>query len=116
MQELNITVYSIANNYENKYIKRNEYFNYGEYITYGVKIYKNKYLSLNLGFESIISFNNLNHINDNLFYPDIINLDYNVVLDEINKNNFKKAYYLKKEYFRTPNFDLRRDNISEDIK
>ena len=116
LPELNITIYSIANNYENKYIKCIEYFNYGENITYGIKIYKNKYLSLNLSFENIINYNDLNHINDNLFDPDIINLYYNLALDEINKNNFTKAYYLKKEYFRTPNFDLRRDNISEDIK
>ena len=73
LPELNITIYSIANNYENKYIKCIEYFNYGENITYGIKIYKNKYLSLNLSFENIINYNDLNHINDNLLYQDQIN-------------------------------------------
>ena len=116
INELNMTIYSIANNYENKYINCIEYFKYGENITFGVKVYNNiNNLTLNFGSENIINYEDLDFVNDSLFDPDIVSQDYNLSFDEINKNNFTKSYYLKKEYFRPPNFDLRRDNISEEI-
>ena len=37
----NLTIYSLANNYEDKYINCKEYFKYGENISYGIKIYHN---------------------------------------------------------------------------
>lgn len=113
--ELNTTIYSIANNYENKYINCIEYFNYGENIIYGIKIYRDKtYLKIFFDSEKIINYTDLNHINDTLFDPDIIKQEYEKEIQEINKNEFNKSFYLKKEYIRTPIIDLRRNNITKD--
>ena len=115
--ELNITIYSIANNYENKYINCIEYFNYDENITFGVKIiHKLVNLTLNFSSENLINYNDTNNINDSLFDPEIITQQYNKSYKEIQRINFGKTYYLKREYFKSPNFDLRRDNITEDDK
>ena len=116
VQEMNTTIYSIANNYENKYINCIEYFNFGENIIYGIKIYRDKaYLMMFFNFEKIINYTDLDYINDTLFDPDIIKQEYEKEIQEINNNEFNKSFYLKKEYFRIPIFDLRRNNISQDI-
>ena len=113
----NKTIYSIANNYENKFINCNEYFNLGENVKYGIKIYKdNSFLMLYLQSENIINYEDLNHIDDDLFDPVIINQQYNSSLAEIHQNKLNKSYYLKKEYSRPPIFDLRRNNVPTEEK
>ena len=117
--ELNITIYSIANNYENQYINCKEYFNLGENITFGIKIFSNKYkqnITINFFSENITNSNILNKTNDSLFDPDIINQEFKILYEEIYKDNITKTYYLKKEYLRSPNFDLRRSNFSEESR
>ena len=112
--EINKTIYSIPNNYENKYIKCIEYFDYGENITFGIRIYhKQINLTLNFSSENILDYNDTNNINDSLFDPEIIEQEYNKSFHEIHKYNTGKTYYLKRAYFKSPNFDLRRDNFSE---
>ena len=66
--------------------------------------------------ENIINYEDLNHIDDDLFDPVIINQQYNSSLAEIHQNKLNKSYYLKKEYSRPPIFDLRRNNVPTEEK
>ena len=112
---LNQTIYSIANNYENKYINCKEYFNLGEEVKYGIRIYNQKsFLILYLPSENIINYDDINHTNDNMFDPDKIKQDYISSYKEAFTNAANKSYYLKREYLRPPNLDLRRNNASFD--
>ena len=107
------TIYSIANNYENKYINCKEYFNLGEDVKYGIKIYNQKsFLMLYLPFENIINYDDVNHTNDNMFDPDKVKQDYISSYKETFTNALNKSYYLKREYLRPPNLDLRRNNAT----
>ena len=109
------TIYSIANNYENKYINCKEYFNLGEDVKYGIKIYNQKsFLMLYLPFENIINYDDVNHTNDNMFDPDKVKQDYISSYKETFTNALNKSYYLKREYLRPPNLDLRRNNATFD--
>ena len=111
---LNISIYSIADNYENKYINCKEYFKLGENVKFGIKIYNHQsFLMLYLESENIINYEDLNHTNDNLFEPDIIKQKYISSYKEIFTNAANKSYFLKREYFRPPIFDLRRKNVSD---
>jgi hypothetical protein len=48
-----------------------------------------------------------------LFDPDIIKQKYISSYKEIFTNAANKSYFLKREYFRPPIFDLRRKNVSD---
>ena len=73
------------------------------------KIYhKQINLTLNFSSENILDYNDTNNINDSLFDPEIIEQEYNKSFHEIHKHNTGKTYYLKRAYFKSPNFDLRR--------
>ena len=115
--KLNVTIYSLANNYEDKYINCIEYFEFGENVSYGIKIFKDKIYNITINFtcENTINYTDSNHINDSMFDPDMTNQQYLKSVEEINKNNSGKLYYLKNEYFRQPNIDLRRNNITSDL-
>lgn len=110
----NLTIYSLANNYEDKYINCKEYFKYGENITYGIKIYhNNNNLMIYFNSSNIIDYKNLSHSNDSLFEPLRIRMEYSKAVQEINNNTYNKSYYLKKDYFLPPKFELRRYNITK---
>ena len=112
---INKIIYSIANNHKNKYINCKEYFNLGENIKYGIKIYNQKsFLMIYLPFENIINYDDVNHTNDNMFDPYKVKQEYISSYNETFTNALKKSYYLKREYLRPPNFDLRRNNATFD--
>lgn len=112
---LNKIIYSIANNHKNKYINCKEYFNLGENIKYGIKIYNQKsFLMIYLPFENIINYDDVNHTNDNMFDPYKVKQEYISSYNETFTNALNKSYYLKREYLRPPNFDLRRNNATFD--
>ena len=112
---LNQTIYSIANNYENKYIYCKEYFNLGENVKYGIKIYSQKsFLMLYLRPEKIINYNDVKHTDDNNFDPDKVKQKYISSYKETFTNSNNKSYYLKRAYLRPPNFNLRRNNSTFD--
>ena len=112
---INKIIYSIANNHKNKYINCKEYFNLGENIKYGIKIYNQKsFLMIYLPFENIINYDDVNHTNDNMFDPYKVKQEYISSYNETFTNALNKSYYLKREYLRPPNFDLRRNNATFD--
>ena len=112
---INKIIYSIANNHKNKYINCKEYFNLGEDVKYGIKIYNQKsFLMIYLPFENIINYDDVNHTNDNMFDPYKVKQEYISSYNETFTNALNKSYYLKREYLRPPNFDLRRNNATFD--
>ena len=112
-------IYSLANIYQNKYLKCTEYFylNEKDKVKFGLKIFRGKtFFQIYFYSNDIININDNKHINDTLFNPDEITNSFKTLVDEIKSNYMNKPYSLKKAYVRKPIIDLRRNLVRDNCK
>ena len=81
-------------------------------VKFGLKIYSGKlFYQLIFYTKDIINYDDINHINNDVFDQDIISDNFKNLVDEIKSNYMNRPYSLKKAYLRKPIFDLRRNLI-----
>ena len=105
-------IHSLAYISQNKYLICIEYFYLDEKVKFGLKIYSGKlFYQLIFYTKDIINYDDINHINNDVFDQDIISDNFKNLVDEIKSNYMNRPYSLKKAYLRKPIFDLRRNLI-----
>jgi hypothetical protein len=108
----NISIFSIANIYKNKYYKCIEYININCTIKLGFSIFKTKnyieYFNKYLFTNRVINYNNLFLINESEFEPFLLLNQYKKLKHRIKVNkrgqNKKENLQLKQSYYKNPSF------------
>ena len=106
---------SIANIYINKYFCCIEYFKINEKLKFGIKLYNpnilynKRYTGSKFFFsEKVLNFNDINHINNNIFDPLLINRKFKVLENKIiifnnsYQDEVNEIILLKKSYIKKP--------------
>ena len=110
-------IYTYPNIVDNKYFQCIEYFNIKERITIGIKFYQNTdYLrAYHIKFftEAKFNYNNFYYQNENFFDPYYVNIKYEKMVRQINKNIYDETPNLKKNYLLYPYCSTKRKSIKK---
>lgn len=110
----NITIDSLAFIFKNKFFKCIEFFKINEKVKFGIKIKKgknNEYLNLYLFTEEIFEYNKNISINDNIFSPDHLKKNHEVLLQKLKTEKLNKKLRLKSIYIKYPICVLKRNSV-----
>ena len=118
----NISIFSIANIYKNKYYKCIEYININCTIKLGFSIFKTKnyieYFNKYLFTNRVINYNNLFLINESEFEPFLLLNQYKKLKHRIKVNkrgqNKKENLQLKQSYYKNPSFLIKNFSASNE--
>ena len=112
IKKINITINSLPNIYQNKYLKCIEIFKINEKIDFGIIIHKTNVTSvfslIYLFKDNLIYYNDLNYKNDSIFNPLFINDEYDKDIEKINDKKINETFKLKKSYIKYPYSTLKR--------
>ena len=111
---LNVSIVSLANIYNNEYYNCIEFFKIGERIKFGIKILNdeiNEYYDLFYFNERKFDLNKFIFINDNIFSPIHINKNHEDLIEMIKNKTLSKKLRLKSIYIKYPLCDLKRNSV-----
>ena len=110
----NISIDSLAYIDKNKFFTCIEFFKIKEKVKFGIKIKKgknNEYMNLFLFTEEIFEYNKNISINDNIFSPNHIKKNHEILLKMLKTENLKKILRLKSIYIKYPLCVLKRNSV-----
>ena len=89
----NISIYSLANIYENKFFNCIEFFKINEKVKFGIKLLKNEsyeYLNLYHFTEETFDYNKNIYKKDDIFSPNYINKSHEILIEMLRKEKLSK--------------------------